>query len=50
MQKLIDGELEYVTNHYRDFIHIKPCDAIEICMNSGFTGDIDIGTGVPFLK
>ena len=34
MQKLIDGELEYVTNHYRDFIHINdPCDAIEICMN-----------------
>lgn len=49
MQKLIDGELEYVTNHYRDFIHINDlCDAIEICMNSRFTGDIDIGTGVPF--
>jgi len=49
MQKLIDGELEYVTNHYRDFIHIDDlCDAIELCMKSKYTGEIDIGTGLPF--
>jgi nucleoside-diphosphate-sugar epimerase len=49
MQKLIDGELEYVTTHYRDFIHIEDlCDAIELCMKSKFTGDIDIGTGHPY--
>ena len=49
IQKLIDGELEYTTNHYRDFIHISDlCDAVELCMKSRFTGTIDIGTGVPF--
>ena len=49
LQKLLDGELEYVTNHYRDFIHINDlCDAIELCMNSKYTGDIDIGTGHPY--
>lgn len=49
LQKLKDGELEYVTDHYRDFIHVKDvCDAIELCMNSKYTGTIDIGTGHPF--
>lgn len=49
IQKLIDGELEYTTNHYRDFIHISDlCDAIELCMKSKYTGTIDIGTGMPF--
>jgi len=49
LQKLIDNELDYVTNHYRDFIHIEDlCDAIELCMNSKLTGEIDIGTGHPF--
>lgn len=49
MQKYLDGELEYVTNHYRDFIHIDDlCDAIELCMNSKYKGEIDIGTGHPF--
>ena len=49
LQKLIDSELEYTTNHYRDFIHIEDlCDAIELCMNSKFTGTIDIGTGQPY--
>lgn len=48
LQKLIDGELEYVTNHHRDFIHIEDvCDAIELCMYSKYTGEIDIGTGNP---
>jgi len=49
LQKLKDGELEYVTDHYRDFIHINDlCDAIELCMASKYTGTIDIGTGHPF--
>ena len=35
IQKLIDGELEYVTNHYRDFIHVDDlCDAIELLILS----------------
>ena len=48
LQKLFDGEVEYVTNHYRDFIHIEDlCDAIELLINSHHTGTIDIGTGSP---
>lgn len=48
LQKFIDGELEYVTTHYRDFIHIEDlCDAIQLCMKSKYTGEIDIGTGHP---
>lgn len=49
MQKLIDGELEYVTDHYRDFIHIDDlCDAIELLIKSRYSGTVDIGTGVPY--
>src|SRR6056300_1343667 len=49
LQKLIDKELEYTTNHYRDFIHIDDlCDAIELCIKSRYTGTIDIGTGHPY--
>ena len=47
--KLFNGGLEYVTDHYRDFIHIEDlCDAIELCMKSTYTGTIDIGTGTPY--
>jgi len=50
MQKLIDRELEYTTNHYRDFIHLEDlCDAIELLIQSDFTDVIDIGTGNPVL-
>ena len=49
MQKLIDGELEYVTDHYRDFIHIDDlCDAIELLIKRRYSGTVDIGTGVPY--
>tara|TARA_B100001057_G_scaffold444245_1_gene481034 strand:+ start:1507 stop:2247 length:741 start_codon:yes stop_codon:yes gene_type:complete len=49
IQKLIDRELEYVTNHYRDFIHIDDlCDAIELLIKSRYSGTVDIGTGKPF--
>ena len=49
MQKLIDGELEYVTSHYRDFIHLEDlCDGIELLINSRYSGTVDIGTGRPF--
>ena len=49
LQKLIDSELEYTTTHYRDFIHIEDlCNAIQLCMNSKYTGTIDIGSGHPF--
>ncbi len=49
LQKLIDDELEYVTNHYRDFIHISDlCDAIELLITSRYSGTVDIGTGKPY--
>ena len=50
MQKLIDNELEYTTNHYRDFIHLEDlCNAVELLIQSDFTDVIDIGTGNPVL-
>ena len=46
LQKLLDGELEYVTDHYRDFIHVEdPCDAIGLLIRSNYSGTVDIGTG-----
>ena len=49
IQKFLDTELEYVTNHYRDFIHVEDvCDAIELLINSRYSGTVDIGTGKPF--
>jgi nucleoside-diphosphate-sugar epimerase len=46
--KLLNGKLEYVTTHERDFIHVDDvCDAIQLLIVSKFTGSIDIGTGVP---
>jgi len=47
LDKLINGKLEYVTNHKRDFIHIDDlCDAIELLMDKTLNGIVDIGTGV----
>jgi nucleoside-diphosphate-sugar epimerase len=49
MQKLIDGQLEYITTHYRDFIHLEDlCDGIELLIKSKYSGTVDIGTGKPF--
>ena len=48
IQKLLDGKLEYVTTHYRDFIHVEDvCDAIELLIDSRYLGTVDIGTGKP---
>ena len=48
LQKLLDDELEYVTTHRRDFIHIEDlCDAIELLMEQEIGGVTDIGTGDP---
>jgi UDP-glucuronate 4-epimerase len=45
--KLINKNLEYVTTHYRDFIHVDDvCSAIDILIKSNYTGSIDIGTGL----
>ncbi len=45
--RLINGTLEYVTDHERDFIHINDvCDAITLLINSNIVGPIDIGTGM----
>jgi nucleoside-diphosphate-sugar epimerase len=47
--KLRNNKLEYVTNHYRDFIHLEDVlDAIEILIAKPHVkGVIDIGTGNP---
>lgn len=46
--KLLNNTLEYTTNHYRDFIHLRDlCVAIDLCIESYYTGIIDIGTGRP---
>jgi len=48
LQKLLDNELEYVTTHRRDFIHIEDlCNAIEVLIENEVGGVIDIGTGDP---
>lgn len=48
LQKLFDNQLEYVTNHHRDFVHIEDvCDAIELLIRSTYTGTVDIGSGHP---
>ena len=47
--KLMNGKLEYTTNHYRDFIHLNDVlDAIELLIaNPNINGLVDIGTGNP---
>jgi nucleoside-diphosphate-sugar epimerase len=47
--KLRNGTLDYVTRHYRDFIHLEDMlDAIEILIEKQhINGTIDIGTGHP---
>jgi nucleoside-diphosphate-sugar epimerase len=44
--KLINGTLDYVTEHSRDFVHVDDvCSAIETLMSCNITGPVDIGTG-----
>ena len=46
LDKLLKGELKYITDHSRDFIHIEDlCDAIELILDKDLTGIIDIGNG-----
>ena len=49
LDKLLNNNLDYVTNHYRDFIHIEDiCDAIQILINKPYVeGVLDIGSGNP---
>lgn len=49
VDKLLNGTLEYVTNHYRDFVHLNDViAAIEILINKPHVkGLLDIGSGVP---
>lgn len=43
---LLQGKLEFVTEHYRDFVHVEDlCDAIDLIIQSDFKGSIDIGNG-----
>jgi len=44
--KLINGSVEYITNHSRDFIHVEDvCRATELLIDADFVGPIDVGTG-----
>ena len=46
VDKLLNNQLEYVTNHSRDFIHMEDLlDAIELLSASQYGGTIDVGTG-----
>lgn len=47
--KLLNNKLEYVTRHYRDFIHLLDViEAINILIrNKHVNGIVDIGTGLP---
>ena len=47
--KLLNNKLEYVTSHYRDFVHLEDVlDAIEILIaKDHVNGIIDIGSGIP---
>ena len=47
--KLFNNNLEYVTRHYRDFVHLHDViDAINILIDATHVkGILDIGTGVP---
>lgn len=46
--KFLKNQLTYVTDHYRDFVHIDDvCNAINILIESKFIGSIDIGSGLP---
>jgi Nucleoside-diphosphate-sugar epimerases len=47
--KLLNNKLEYVTRHYRDFVHLEDVlDAIELLIEKDYVkGCIDIGSGVP---
>ena len=49
MDKLFNGTLEYVTTHYRDFIHLLDViDAIHLLIDAKHVkGVIDIGSGHP---
>ena len=44
--KLLSNQLEYVTPHTRDFVHVNDVvEAMIVLMASDFKGPIDIGTG-----
>jgi len=47
--RLRNSTLEYVTTHYRDFIHIRDViDAVDVLIHAtSVNGIIDIGTGTP---
>ena len=47
--KLLNNKLEYVTRHYRDFVHLHDViDAINILIEANHVyGVLDIGTGIP---
>jgi len=45
--KLLNGGLEYITNHERDFIHVSDiCSAIKLIMSLDIKGSLDVGTGI----
>jgi nucleoside-diphosphate-sugar epimerase len=48
--KLLNGTLEYVTTHKRDFIHIDDiCDAFDLLLDNNYIGSLDVGTGISIV-
>jgi UDP-glucose 4-epimerase len=46
---LQEGRATYVTNHFRDWIHVNDvCNAIKTLMESEYCGVVDVGTGIPY--
>lgn len=47
--RLLNGELEYTTDHYRDFIHLNDViDSFDMLIEKNYLkGIIDVGTGIP---
>jgi nucleoside-diphosphate-sugar epimerase len=47
MSKLFKNNIQYITNHHRDFVHVSDIiSAIKLLMNKDITGVMDVGTGI----
>ncbi len=47
MSKLFKNNIQYITDHTRDFIHVSDIvSAIDLLMNKDITGVMDVGTGI----
>jgi len=47
MTKLFNGQLKYITDHSRDFIHVQDVvDVIQMLLHTDISGVLDVGTGI----